>query len=143
MTRFLKISLAAVWGPLAILAMVYLYAWSHGYFDHGDFEIKQFQWSSANRVAMLAERSDNEALGGLEYYVLVGDHLYNPAELRHALYSDAVVFSALSSDLTLRWDSPNRLIIGCNGPPLDTGHINRQKQQAGNIAVTYENIAIK
>ncbi len=142
MTRFLRISLVGV-GGVAILAMAFLYALFHGYFDRGRFEIKQFQWSSGNQVAMLAERSDNEALGGLEYYVLVGDHLYSPDELRHALYSDAVIFSALSNHLTLRWDGPNRLIIGCNGPTLDRGDINRQKQQAGNIAVSYENIAIK
>jgi hypothetical protein len=52
------------------------YALFHGYFDHGQFEIKQFQWSSTGQVAMLAERSDHEALGGLEYYVLIGNHLF-------------------------------------------------------------------
>lgn len=143
MTRFLKISLAAVWGPIAILAVVYLYALFHGYFDHGKFEIKQFQWSSAGQVAMLAERSDNEALGGLEYYVLIGDHLFIPTELRHALYSNAVIFDAGSDCLTLHWDGPNRLIIGCNGPTLDRDDINSQRQQIGKIAISYENIPIK
>ena len=89
MTGFLRISLAGV-GAVAILAMGFLYALFHGYFDHGQFEIKQFQWSSANQVAMLAERSDNQALGGLDYYVLVGNHLFTPDELRHAYHSDAV-----------------------------------------------------
>ncbi len=85
MTRFLRISLAGV-GAVAILAMASVYALFHGYFDHGQFEIKQFQWSSANQVAMLAERSDNQALGGLEDYVVVGNHLFTPDELLHALY---------------------------------------------------------
>lgn len=143
MTRFLKISLAAVWGPVAIWALVYLYALFHGYFDHGQFEIKHFRWSYAAQVAMLAKRSDSEALGGLEDYVLVGDHLFAPDELRHALYSDAVIFNAGTDCLTLRWDGPNRLIIGCNGPTLDRGHINSQKQRIGNIAISYENIPIK
>jgi len=40
-----------------------IYGLFHGYFDHGQFEIKQYQWSSKNQVAMLAERSDHEALG--------------------------------------------------------------------------------
>src|SRR5438874_1937203 len=66
MTHFFKISLVGV-GVVAILAMAALYGLFHGYFDHGEFEIKQFQWSSTNQVAMVAERSDpNEALGGLE-----------------------------------------------------------------------------
>ena len=143
MTRFLKISLVGVWGAVAMLAMVYLYALFHGYFDHSEFEIKQFQWSSAGQVAMLVERSDNEALGGLDDYALVGDHLFTPAELRHAYHSDAVIFSALSDCLSLRWDGPNRLAITCSGSTVDRGHINSQKQQIGNIAISYENIAIK
>jgi hypothetical protein len=60
------------------------YALFHGYFDHGHFEIKQVQWCSTNQVAMLAERWDDEALGGLDYYVLVGSHLFTATELRHA-----------------------------------------------------------
>ena len=77
MTHLLRISLVGV-GAVVMLAMAFLYALFHGYFDHGEFKIKQFQWSSANQVAMLVERSDNEALGGLDYYVLVGDHLFTP-----------------------------------------------------------------
>src|SRR5438046_4179378 len=122
MTGFLRISLAGV-GAVAILAMGFLYALFHGYFDDGQFEIKKFQWSSANQVAMLVERSDHHALGGLDYYVLVGNHLFTPDELRHAYHSDAVVFSALSNDLTLRWDGPNRLIIECNGSYLEQRYI--------------------
>ncbi len=140
MTVYLRISLAGV-GAVAILAMAFWYALFHGYFDPGDFEIKQFQWSSANQVAMLVERSDNEALGGLDYYVLVGNHLFTPDELRHAYHSDAVVFSALSTDLTLRWDGPNRLIIGCNGPYLEQRHINVEKKQSGRVSISYVNIS--
>ncbi len=126
-----------------MLVIAPLYMLFHGYFDHGDFEIKQFKWSSTNRVAMFAERSDREALGGLEYYVLIGDHLFTPAELRHAYYSNAVVFNAASDCLTLRWDGQNRLIIGCNGSTVDKDHINAQRQQIGNIAISYENIALR
>lgn len=65
MTQVSKISLVVL-TIVAILAMASLYGLFHGYFDHGQFEIKQFQWSSAKQVAMLAERSDRQALGGLE-----------------------------------------------------------------------------
>ena len=100
MTHFFKISLLGV-GVVAVLAMALLYALFHGYFDHGQFEIKRFQWSSTNQVAMVAKRSDREALGGLDYFVLIGNHLFTPVELRHAYYSNAVVFSALSDDSLL------------------------------------------
>jgi hypothetical protein len=92
---------------------------------------------------MVAERSDHEALGGLEYYVLIGNHLFNPAELRHAYYSNAVVFNASSDCLTLRWNGPDRLVIGCNGSTIDKNHINAQKHQIGNISIAYENSAAK
>jgi hypothetical protein len=142
MTRFSKISLVGV-GIVAILVMAYLYALLHGYFDRGHFEIRQSQWLSTNQVAMVAERSDHEALGGLEYYVLIGNHLFAPAELRHAYYSSAVVLNASTDCLTLRWDGPNRLIIRCNGSTVDKNHINAQRQQMGNISIAYENIALK
>lgn len=143
MTRSSKISLVGV-GTVAILAIVSLYGLFRGYFDPGHFEIKRFLWSSTDQVAMVAERSDNDALGGLEYYVVIGNHLFTPAELRLANHSDAPVFSAGSSNcLRLRWDGPNKLIISCNGSAIDRDHINAQKQQIGNIAISYENIAIK
>ena len=142
MTRFFKISMIGM-GVLVMLVLACLYALFQGYFDHGQFEIKQSQRSSTNQIGMVAERSDHEALGGLEYYVLIGNHLFNPAELRHAYYSNAVVFNASSDCLTLRWDGPNRLTIRCNGSTIDKNHINAQKQQIGNISIGYENIALK
>ena len=143
MATSLKIPLIGV-GAVAVLAMVSVYGLFHGYFDHGQFEIKQFQRSPANEVAIVAERSDHEALGGLEYFVLIGNRLLTPAELRHAYYSNAVVFNASSEDcLKLHWASPNRLVIRCDGSTLDRDHINTQKQQSGNIAISYENIALK
>jgi hypothetical protein len=139
-------SLLKIWLSILILISVVLavgwYALFHGYFDHGQFEIKQSQWSSTGQVAMLAERSDHEALGGLEYYVLIGNHLFTPAELRHALHSNAVVFDAASNCLELHWNGLNRLTIRCNGSTVDRDHINVQRRQFGTIAISYENIAL-
>ena len=144
MTHRFKVSLIAL-GAVALLATAVLYALFHGYFDQGQFEIKRFEWSSSNQVAMVVERIDpNEALGGLDYYVLIGNHLYTPTELRHAYYSEAVVFSALSNDcLRVRWDRPDRLVIKCEGSIVDANHINSQRQRIGDIAISYENIATK
>jgi hypothetical protein len=143
MRRSVKIALVTL-VAVGILVISSVYALFHGYFDGGQFEIKRFQWSSANQVAMVAERSDNDALGGLEYYVLIGNHLFTRKELRHAYYSNAVIFRAGSGDcLRLRWDAPNRLTIRCDGPNIDRDHINSQKQQSGDIEISYENIAIR
>lgn len=144
MTRRLKIACAGV-GIFAIIAAGSLYAWVHGYFDHGQFAIKQVQWLSPNQVAMLVERlNTEEALGGLEYYVLVGNHLFTPVELRRAYYSNsAVIFNTASNCVTLHWEGPNRLVITCNGSTIDRDQINAQRQRFGNIAISYEHIALK
>lgn len=142
MKRALKISIVGG-GAVLLLSVAFLYMLFHGYFDPGQFEIKQYQLSSRNEVAMLAERSDQRALGGPEYYVLIGDHLFTATELRHAYYGNAVVFNAASNCLALHWDSPNELTIRCNGSNIDRNHINSQRLRFGNIAISYENIAIK
>jgi hypothetical protein len=136
--------LVLVAGIVLITGVGAIYALFHGYFDYGKFEIRRFQWSSAGQAAMVAERSDDEALGGLDYYVLVGTHVFNPKELRHAYYSDAVVFSALCDDcIRLTWASANKLTISCKGSTIDSDHINSQKKQIDNIAISYEKIALK
>lgn len=124
-------------GGLAITA----YLLFHGYFDHGHFEIKQAQWSPSRRVAVVAERSDEQALSSYTYFVLIGDHVYSPSELRHAYYSDAVVFSAASNCLTLHWEGPNTLVVTCSGPHLDQQHIDVEKRKSGEVSISYVNIS--
>jgi hypothetical protein len=124
-----------------ILLCVGVNALFHGYFDHGQFDMKQVQWSSSKKVAMMVERTDNDALGGLTDFVLIGDHLFSPAEVRHAYHSDAVVFAAATHCLTLHWESPSGLVIACNGPYLDQASIDVNKRQSGEVAISYVNIS--
>ncbi|NYF78151.1 hypothetical protein HDF17_000438 [Granulicella arctica] len=140
MRRYTKV-LAAIACLVAILLVWGIYGLFHGYFDHGQFEVKQVQWSSSKQVAILAERSDQEALGGLTYFVVIGNHLLSPAKLRHAYYSNAVVFAATNTCLTLHWESPNRLVVACNGSYLDQEYIDVEKRQSGEIAISYVNIS--
>ena len=99
------------------------------------------QWSSPKQVAVIAERSDPQALGGLTYFVLVGNHLFTPGELKHAYHSSAVVFAATSACLSLHWNSPNRLVVTCNGSYLDQEYIDVEKQQSGEVTISYVNIS--
>jgi hypothetical protein len=130
-------------GVLTCTCAVLIYLLFHGYFDRGFFEVKQAVWFSPNLVAMDALRWDNEALGGYQRFVLIGDHVYTPTELRHALYSDAPVFDAAADCLNLRWESQTSLIIECKGRVIDSDHINRQTFQHGAIVISYKNIARK
>jgi len=63
---------------------VFDYLLFRGYLDRGTSDLKQVQRSSSGQVAMLAERFDNDALGGLTYFVLIGDHVFSANELKHA-----------------------------------------------------------
>ena len=129
MTRLSK-ALSAGAMAVVLFAFVFVYALFHGYFDHGHFEIKSYARSSVNQVAVVAERWDaDEALGGLDSYVVLGNHLFSPDELRHAYYSDAVVFAAESTCATVHWESEKKLQISCKGSAIDKGHINAQRQQ--------------
>ena len=139
MRKTTKIILA-ISAALTCVCAALIYFLFHGYFDVGLFQVKQAVWFSPNQIAVVAERSDKEALGGLEYFVLIGDHVPSPAELKHALYSDAPVFSAGDECLSLRWASQNNLVIECKGGVLAADHINRQKSQSGKILVSYKNI---
>jgi len=123
---------------LLIVSMLF-----HGYFDPGKFEIKQVRSYSSSQVAVLAERTDHQALGGLTYFVLVGNHLLTPSELRHAYHSDATLFSAGSDCIDLRWESQNHLVITCHGSTMNSSLVDVQKQHSGSISISYENIPIR
>jgi hypothetical protein len=119
------------------------YGLFHGYFDHGLFEVKQAQWSPSKQVAIVAERSDHDALGGLTYFVLISDHVLSAAELRHAYYSHDVVFAANATCLTVQWQSSMSLTVKCDGSVVDADHIDVQKRRSDDVNVSYADIAIK
>jgi hypothetical protein len=125
---------------VALLCGVFTFALFHGYFDHGQFEIKEMNWSPSTRVAIVAERSDHEALGGLDYFVLIGDHVFSPTELRLAYHSDNVAFAAADNCLSVRWIDAHNLEVMCRDRSLDSAHINVRKGRVGDIEITYVNI---
>lgn len=114
----------------------------HGYFDPGQFEIEQVRWSSSQELAIVAKRSDHQALNGDQYFVLIGKHLFSTRELRRAYYGPDVVFRAKSSCLALRWKNPHNLVVACGDRSIDAGQIAVQRHQVGNVAITYEDIPL-
>ena len=125
----------------AVVAIGFVFALFHGYFDHGQFEVKETNRSPSGRVAMVAERSDNDALGGLDYFVLIGDHVFSPTELRFAYYSDKVIFAAENECLSVHWINARNLTVTCRGGSLDSALINVPRHRlSGDVAITYVNI---
>jgi hypothetical protein len=138
--RKIKSILVGVACAVVLVATVLIFALFHGYFDHGQFEIKETNWSPSARVAMVVERSDDEALGGLNYFVLIGDHVFSPTELRFAYHSDDVAFAAADNCVSVRWIDSGNLEVRCRDRSLDSRHINVRKRQVGNVAIAYVNI---
>ena len=121
--------------------MAATFALFRGYFDHGLFEVKQTDWSSSGKVAILAERSDHQALSSSVYFVLIGDHVFSPTELRTAYYRDHGIFAAATDCLSVRWTDPHNLTVSCRGESLDASRIeNVQQHQDGDVKITYVNI---
>jgi len=135
--------LVLIGGLVLILGVGLVYSLFHGFFDHGQFEVKQAQWSPAKQVAMVVERSDQQALSGYTYFVLIGDHVFSPLQLRHAYHSSAVVFAAADSCIQLNWQGPATLVVFCNGHSVAREHIDVEKHQIRGITVRYRNIPNK
>jgi hypothetical protein len=135
------VAIAAILVGVAAILFVLGYLLFHGYFDRGKFEIKQVKWSSSKQVAMVAERFDQAALGGLTDFVLIGNHVFSADELRHAYHSDARVFAATATCLNLHWEGPSKLVVECNGSYLDQHLIDVEKRQSGAVAISYVNIS--
>lgn len=123
--------------------VVLAYLMFHGYFDNGHFEIQEVKTSDRGLVAMVARRIDTQGLSGDQYYVVIGTHVFSPAELRRALYSDKVIFRADGPCLSVSWSDPDTLNVSCAGGNMVSDHIAVEKHRAGDIKITYSNVPEK
>jgi hypothetical protein len=110
---------------------------STGVLDSGNFEIVQSEAIPPNRVAMLATRWDHQALTGLTYFVVIGDHLYTAKELKYAFHSSRPIFIAERGGLELRRSEPNILRIECKDCGLTKDFIEKQRFSSDDITVQY------
>lgn len=142
MSKTVRIVLVIACAAVIALSTI-VYGLFHGYFDQGDFRVLSVQSSSSGQLAMVAKRSDHEALNGDEIFVLSGDHVFSPVELKHALHGPSVIFSTDRDCLTLKWQDPRHLVISCLGGAIVAGEINRQQHHSGEVVFSYTNIASK
>jgi hypothetical protein len=132
--------IAIVSSAITVAFVLAVYGLWHGYFDRGQYELLSTEWSESRQLAMIAKRSDHQALNGDEIFVLVSDHLFSPTELRYALHGPTVIFSTDRDCLSVRWTDTRHLVISCQGEPITDGEINRQKHQINEVMVSYSNI---
>ncbi|MGB7846765.1 MAG: hypothetical protein WBL63_14200 [Candidatus Acidiferrum sp.] len=128
---------------VGVLLATAVYLLFHGYFDHGLFEIKQVEWSPSppRRVAVVAERSDHNAMSSYTYFVLIGDHVFSPTELRMAYHSDDVTFAAAADCFSVNWRDPHHLLVSCRSGTIDSAHIDVRNTRTDDVLITYVNIA--
>jgi hypothetical protein len=113
-----------------------------GYFDDGLFEIKQVEWSpDALRVAIVAERSDHEAMRSDDYFVVIAHHVLSATELRGTYYSHKPIFSVANHCLRVGWVDASHLLISCDQGIVEQRQINSRKTKSGGVAIEYQNIA--
>ncbi len=120
-----------------------IYALFHGYFDHSQYQIKQVQWSPQKKVAVVVRRSDNQALNGDEYFLLLGDRVFALEEAKHAYYGKQAVFGTNQDCLAIRWSDASELLVTCNGHSIGSDQIDVKKDHVGNVRIIYENISPK
>jgi hypothetical protein len=144
MTKVSKIRLGALFvvGLVLLLATTTV-ALFRGYFDHGQFEVQEANWSSSTlaRVAVVAKRSDHQAMDSDVYFVVIADHVLSPTELRMAYHSDQVDFAAANDCVSVRWIDPHNLEVSCRHGTVDSQHIDVLKRKTGNVAITFVNVA--
>ena len=92
-------------------------------------------------MAVVAERSDHEAMSSDVYFVLVGDQVFSASEMRRAYHSDDVVLAAANDCLSVSWRHSHHLVQNCRNSTIDSAHINVRKTRAGAVAIAYVNIA--
>jgi hypothetical protein len=133
--------IAATGAAAALLAIVCVYALFHGYFDSGYFEVLRTDVSPTGKIAMVARRYDNQALGGLEYFVVIGDHTYSPRELRHALHYGEAVFDTANECVAASWAGPSELTVDCRHGAIPAEDINSELHRFEGITISYRNVS--
>jgi len=110
---------------------------SSGVLDSGNFQILQTEMIAPNRIAMLAQRSDDVALSGNTVFVVIGDHHYSTLELKRALHKSEPLFIADRAGLVIRWENPSELVIQCKDCGITKDRIEMQKAFDGDVAIRY------
>ena len=110
-----------------------------GNLDRGNFEVLRTVRNSENRIAIVAKRSDHEAMSGDQYFVFVADHVYSPKELRLALHRSPMIFDADRDGLNVYWSGPHNLVIECDSCGITKDNVDEQQFSSGDISVRYVN----
>ena len=111
-----------------------------GDFDSGKYySIIQTVPYSPARIAFEIKRTDNQALDGPRYAVLIDDHNPTTLEQRHALISfwRHRSFQLADPSVSIVWAGPNRITLTTEAPSTTPDWLMKQPKKIGDVVVTY------
>ena len=124
---------------LCLAVVLFFFLDFRGNLDPGRFEVLRAVRNSENIIAIVAKRSDDQAMSGDQYFVLVADHVYSATELRAALHRSHMIFNADRDGLKVYWSGPRDLVIECDSCGITKEGVNEQQFTTGNIRIQYLN----
>jgi hypothetical protein len=118
---------------------LYFFFLFRGNLDTGKFQVLRTTESLENRIAIVAKRSDHNALSGDVVFVFVADHIYSPNELRAAFHRQHMIFAADRDGLDVHWAGSHKLVIKCKDCGITKDRRDEQQFRDGDISVEYVN----
>jgi len=105
----------------------------------GHYEILQAVSYSPHRVAFEIQRTDDQALNGPRYAVLVSDHTPTKIEMKHAIISfwRHRSFTLADQRVSIKWAGPYLLNLTTTAPETNPDWLVKQIHQLGDVRVRY------
>ena len=105
----------------------------------GRYEILQTIPYTPGRIAFEIQRTDNQALNGPRYAVLIEDHTPTTLEMKHAMISfwRHRSFRLANQSIVMNWLGPNALTLTTTAAGTKPEWVLRQRRQIGDVAIEY------
>jgi hypothetical protein len=126
----------------AVLALLAV-ALFRGCFDPGAFEVKSVVRSTSGKLAVVARRSDHQAMNSDEYFVIVANEVPSAHDLKFALHSSRPVFSTGAPCVEARWQDSAHLVISCREGSIKKSDINGFRHRIDDVVVLFDGIPVQ
>lgn len=105
----------------------------------GHYEILQTVPYSPDRIAFEIQRTDDQALNGPRYAVLIDDHTPTAPDMRHAIISfwRHRSFTLADQSVSITWAGPNVLTLTTTAAGTSPEWVLNQRHQVGDVSVRY------
>ena len=105
----------------------------------GHYEVLQTVPYPNGSTAFEIKRSDNEALSGDRYAVMIDDHVPSTFELRRALISfwQRRSFRLADPRVSITWSGPDRLTLNTDAANTSPDWVINQPRRIGDVVIDY------